>query len=609
MKIQAIRLQIGVTLILIAVTAFTTYGVTVVPVPLVPGIEHSDIYTLEVNGKPVSVGIERSAQGVFHTAAFCMERSASLKIRVKDGFAAHSIHPLRLQLGGRRQGRQLSFSITEPLKLMIRFDKRPPFLILATPLEVDIPGPNDPMVHYYGPGTHEVGRLQVNSGETVYLAGGARFIGTIEGECVENVKVMGRGMLDAGQHTTWKERIFGLVFDRSKNITVEGIAIRNCYWWSTEFLLCDQVNISHINLFSFNRNNGGIMTDGCTHFACKKSLLFTRDDCICPHALNAAGNGEQASTYLFEDCVLYNVTDGNAIRIGASFETREVLNWTFRRIDVLYHQRGAAIYADHSDWATVRNLRFIDFYDEHIGGKGTVDMKIVKGGYSCKTGYKDQRGNFDGLYFVNLQSPAGTIKLQGYDKTHTLNNVHFYNCKIGDNLIDSPNDITHKYVENLNFTNDGSEPSAFTVQRQTLPPTSQPIELIMDDGTLGFKAVGFEKQTNWSSSYGRGCMIASVPDGFSNFKAAIYEPRIEGRYQVYIHWGNHHDKATNARWVVKHADGYAVRYVNQNDSPGWHFHGEYRLDGDSSVRLALPGYFQVANNPVVADAVKFLKVD
>lgn len=602
-------LQLSTILATTAMMALNTYGAEVVPIPLVPGIRLSGDYTLEVNRKIVPVGVETSAKRTFHTASFCMAGTASLKITVKGGFKSNSIHPLRLELKGKQQGKELSFSIHEPRKLMIRFDGRRPLLIMATPLEKHVPDPDDPKVHYYGPGKHKVGRLKVKSGETVYLAGGARFIGTIEGEGVENVKVMGRGMLDGSQHTDWKTRIFGLVFDRSKNITVEGIAIRNCYWWTTEFLLCDKVDISHINIFTFNRNNGGIMTDSCKQFSCKQSMLFARDDCICPHALNAAGNGEPSSTYLFEDCVLYNVHDGNAIRIGASFETQEVLNWTFRRIDVLYHERGAAIFADHSDWATVRNLRFIDFHDED-SSRPIIDMKIVKTKYSCNTGYKDERGNFDGLYFVNLQSPGGGISLQGFDSTHRFNNVYFYNCKIGKNMIDTPSDLAKRSnVDNLHFISDGSKPDDTVVQQAPPPSTSQPAELILDDGDVGFRSVGFEKKTDKSSSFGKDCMVAAVPTGFSNFKAAIYEPRIRGRYKVYMHLGDFEGKATNARWIVQHADGYAIRYLNQNTSPGWLLHGEYTFDGNSSVRLALPGYFQVADNPVVADAVRFVKVD
>src|SRR5690606_26362016 len=181
----------------------------------------------------------------------------------------------------------------------------------------------------------------------------------------------------------------------------------------------------------------------------------TRDDCICPHALNAAGNGEPASTYLFEDCVLYNVIDGNARRIGASFETHEVLNWTFNRIDVL-ERAGAAIYSDHSDWAAVRNLRFIDYHDE-VGRNHAIDMKIVKTGYSCQTGYRDERGSFDGLYFVGFRAPGGKIRLAGSDADHGFHDVRFYNCEIGGEPVDDPSDIeTNDFVTGLRFITDGS---------------------------------------------------------------------------------------------------------------------------------------------------------
>lgn len=159
-----------------------------------------------------------------------------------------------------------------------------------------MPSPGDPGVHYYGPGTHEVGRLRVGSNETVYIAGGARFIGTIEGEEVENVTVRGRGVLDGSVHTTWDDRIFALVFDRSRNIKVEGIRIREAYWWVTEFLLCEQVEIDHLFIFSNHRNNGGIMVDGCSDLTVRNSFFIIHDDCICPHALITDGSRPEPKT-------------------------------------------------------------------------------------------------------------------------------------------------------------------------------------------------------------------------------------------------------------------------------------------------------------------------
>jgi len=581
---------------------------TVVPIPATPGTGADSRFTLKVEGREVFVGREASAGMIVAVAAFDMEGTVSVEVTASGSFPSYAILPDRLGIAARQTGNTLTFDLSQPKKVLLRVEGIGDLLLLATPLEEDVPQPDDEGVHYYGPGTHHVGRLKVKSNETVYLAGGARFLGTIEGEEVANVQVRGRGVLDGSAHTNWDERIFALVFDRSRNIRVEGIRIREAYWWVTEFLLCENVTIEHLFIFSNHRNNGGIMADGCTHLTVRESCFITHDDCICPHALNAAGNGEPVGNhFLFEDCVLWQTGWGNCIRIGASFETAEVLNWTFRRIDCIDYTN-AAIYSDHSDWATVRNLRFIDFHDAKPNGK-TIDMFIGKTRYSCKTGYRDARGKFDGLYFVNLSSPGGRIRLRGYDPRHSFDNVHFYNCRNGSELIDSVQDIEiNEFVTNLHFVTDGSMPPPYTVEPFPLPEVEHPAARIIDNRSPQFRAVGFEPVEDCPTAHGGDAHTATVPSGFSNFKAAIYEPAIEGIYDVYLHWGDYTGKATNARWIVRHADGYQTHYLDQNASPGWHHHGRYNFDAASYVRLALPGYFSIASGPVVADAVKFQAV-
>lgn len=587
---------------------YPAFAGTVVPIPATPGVTADTRFELKIGGKEVFVGKEVSKGIQLSIAYFDVEGTVEVEATAAKDFKDYKVMPSRHGIRATKSERTLRFSITGPKKIVVRVEGVGNLLLVATPLETEVPDPNGPKVHYYGPGTHDVGRLKVQSDETVYIAGGARFLGTIEGEGVENVKILGRGVIDGSKHTTWKDRIFVIIFDRSRNIKVEGIRIREAYWWVTEWLLCEDVEIDHVFIFSNHRNNGGIMADGCTNLTVTNGFFITDDDCICPHALNAAGNGEPVGNhFLFEDCVLLQTGSGNCIRIGASFETSEVLNWTFRRIDCIAHT-GAAIIMDHSDWATVKNLRFIDFHDEQAKGL-TINMFIAKTGYSCTTGYRDARGNVDGLYFVNLTSPGGGIRILGHDAGHKFNDVRFYNCRIGSNVIDSMEDLTvNEHVTDVQFITDGSAPAPETVAPPEAPATTSPEELIIDNTSKQFRGVGFEYQSEKAGAHNKDLHVATVPSGFSNFKAAIYEPRISGQYDVYIYWGEYDDKATNSRWIVRHADGYAIKYMNQNHSPGWHHHGRYSMDAKSDVRLALPGYFSITDAPVVADAVKFIAV-
>lgn len=578
-------------------------------VTLPPNISNSEMYKVLAGGMEIPVGHEISNDSVFETTAFTMEGRTKLEIENQTIIDNYSIHPLSKSIVAKHNGNKLSFIINEPLKLLVKINDQTPLLIIATPPEKELPDKNDNNVLYFGPGEHNVGRLQLQSNQTVYLAAGATCYGTLEGEGVENVRIMGRGILDGSKHTSWDKRIFGIYFERSKNITIEGIGIRNCYWWVTHFLLCENVNISHINLFSFYRNNGGLMLDGCTNYTAKNCFILTNDDCICPHALNAAGNGEPVSeNYLFENMVLYNVLSGNGIRIGASFETSKCVNWLFKNIDVLAHTRGAAIFSDHSDWATMENLWFVNFFDEQ-SYNSTINFFIDSTRYSCFTGYKSGRGNLEKVRFVNLKTPGGGIFLKGYDQAHKINDIHFYDCTIGENKIDATSDISvNEFVTNIGFSSRRAIYQPVNLQQDTSLFTNSPEELILDNLSEGSKFVGFEYGSGENGFIHKDYHLATVPEGFSNFKAAIYKPGIEGDYEIYLHWKAIENGASNAKWIVSHSGGYTTKYMNQKHLEGWQLHGSYRLDGNSSVRLSLPGYFQIADGSVVADAVKFVKI-
>src|SRR5262249_30040420 len=143
------------------------------------------------------------------------------------------------------------------------------------------------------------------------------------------------------------------------------------------------------------------------------------------------------------------------IRIGASFETSEVRDWTFRNIDVVQRRRGGcAVHSDHSDWAVVRNLVFENLTDEDAHGNA-IDMLIAKTRYSCQTGYRDERGAFDGLYFLNFHSHGGKIALRGFDGSHGFQNVVLAACRIGSRPVDGPDDIViNEFINGLRFEAD-----------------------------------------------------------------------------------------------------------------------------------------------------------
>lgn len=434
---------------ILAVSAFPVHAAdTVVPVPAMPGVAASSIYQLRVNGQEVAVNDEGRLD--FHTASFCMSGTATVEIRVPDGSENPVVRPLRHKITPAFKDHALTFSISTPLKLVVQIKGKPPLALFATPLESKIPQPSDPNVLYFGAGIHEPGVIRPQTGQTIYLAPGALVRGRIEAKDVKNVTVKGRGILEAGKYSVRNDKTPGILFEKCSGITLEGIGLRGGSWWQTLFLLTDHVRVSDMNILGKSVNTDGIDTDGVKDLVARNCFIRCEDDGFGWHAVDAKRNGEPVTeNCLAEDCVIWNTRYGNGLRIGASMETGLFQNITFRNIDVLEHA-GAAIRSDHSDWAMVKNLRFENFTDE--SSAQTIQIAIEKTRYSNDNGYKNERGHFDGLHFINVTSPAGKIELRGFDAEHRIDNVTFENCSIGGQPVDALEDITiNEFVTRVSF--------------------------------------------------------------------------------------------------------------------------------------------------------------
>jgi hypothetical protein len=257
----------------------------------------------------------------------------------------------------------------------------------------------------------------------------------------------------------------------------------------------------------------------------------------------------------------------------------------------------------------MENLQFINFNVERSSPR-IINFFIDSTRYSCFTGYNNERGNLRQVVFSNFNAPGGEVYLNGHDPEHMIQDVWFKNFAVSGKILQSLNDITtNDFVQNVHFVEDDVKYQPAENNEEYVTKTTSPAELTLDDESPESRFVGFNYVAGEEGFINSNYHKATVPEGFSNFKAAIYEPKITGKYEVYLHWKAIKNGATNAKWIVHHRDGYNTRYLNQGTSEGWHLHGTYHLDGTSSVRLSLPGYFQIADGTVVADAVKFVRID
>ncbi len=221
----------------------------------------------------------------------------SIDVRVTCKFTANSvtIRPLNFGIIGVRAGNVITFTLNKPTKLSIEVNDRtnPLFFFADAP---DVPNTN--ATYYYAPGTvTNIGLLKtINSGESVYIAGGAVVEGSFSlAEGSKNISIKGRGILCMGQWL-WQSNDLTFLGDHSmikarstSYLQMEGIILANSTGWHIPIYngggnLVFNNQFRNLKLISWNPNSDGIWVNGKNHIV-DDCFIFNNDDAIMSHSI------------------------------------------------------------------------------------------------------------------------------------------------------------------------------------------------------------------------------------------------------------------------------------------------------------------------------------
>jgi hypothetical protein len=415
----------------------------VLPVP-VPKELRSVQFIVEVNGKPVDVA---------HAAAsydyVSIEATTPIKVEItafEDGFWDHGvdIQPWRLGIRPVRTGRTIEFELKDPVKLSI---SRPgDFLNHAKMLFFFVSHPADPapkvqgpQFHFVEPGVHR-GSLNPKSGETWYLAPGAVIFGSLNLWKVDNVKVLGRGVIvyDGPQNPEdddgWMQKpdwhCVGAL--QAHHIEIHGLTclVRSRTWSvqmkdSSDFLYDD---LRVIGGNPGNANQDGMDWLGGGNTIVRDSFFRASDDVLAVQG-NWDGYGHAAmvtpghdvSNILVEHSVL-STSISNIVRSGWPEKTFNSNNFTLRDSDIL----------DGGIGSCGLPFALFTFWGAH-GAKGThngftFENLWLDDWYSLFQIEQEQPG-LDGITFRNIwaleQPPLVSSRLEGQVKDVRVENVKY----------------------------------------------------------------------------------------------------------------------------------------------------------------------------------------
>jgi hypothetical protein len=398
--------------------------------------------------------LEKTPMGTFD-----FEGAVTIQVKVPGTTIEKvAIRPLSLGIKPKISSDTISFPLDKPAKLTIEVNEDPHRAIhlFANPLEINPPQMGDPKVHYFGPGVHKTGRIPVKSGETVYLSGGAVVYGCIKAEGLENIKIMGRGIISGSIFDRWEDGIVPMDLQNCRNVEVERITLLDPSAWTLNVYTCENVKIHNVKIVSARANSDGITVQSCTNLTAADCFVRSWDD-----SLVVKGYDSNTRGITFDHCIIW--TDlAQSCEIGYETRANFIEDITFQNITILHNFHKPALSIHNADNAIVQNVHYrnIVVEDAQMGlgdGAGSnylIDLLVDKSPIWSKA---KTRGNIRDVYYENITVLGGNLpvsRMQGFDEKHTIENIHIKNLKIfGEEIRDIKEGkfYVNEYVKNITF--------------------------------------------------------------------------------------------------------------------------------------------------------------
>lgn len=312
--------------------------------------------------------------------------------------------------------------------------------IFVNPLETDKPDPADPDVRYFKAGTVcDEPNLNLRSGQTLYLEGGAVVKGNITASGADNIAIRGCGIIDSRGLDAR-----GIQLDKVNGLAIENVTLINNINWSTFVARAADVTINNYKVVATENpnhstgcENDGLDLLGCTDARVTGCFAYCHDDvfCVKSHKWSYAG---EVRNVVFEDCTAWNYLSGNSFVIGAETE-QNISGVTYRNCRSIHsggrpttlYRGGLGIH--HCAGGHVSDILFENMVLEDCKEYG-IYIDIRETNYQIGDGVTWRPGTMDGITLRNvtlLHQAKYKNVFYGYDDSeHSIRNVMIENLVI-----------------------------------------------------------------------------------------------------------------------------------------------------------------------------------
>lgn len=351
--------------------------------------------------------------------------------------------------------RSVVFSLDRPRKVSVEFDgdRWNNLFLFADATETDVPDKNAENVLWYGPGVHNAGKIELKSGQTLYLHPDALVYGYVEANEATNVRICGHGIIDGSkenmEYGEGQVRYSQLLLLNCSDVTVENLVFRNTPTWNIVTVGCDNIHFDGIKEIGSNANSDGFDIVSSSNILIENTMQRNKDDNISVKAIdldvNKSGlldglrgnrieklNVRESHNIRMRNCVLW-ADEAHNMLIGPDVNGTRVSGIHFENIDVLQNRQNDDVYpgvmavmiADQGEYS---DIHWKDIRVEDIDA-GQIISLTYQNAYA-PLGYGKSLRN---LTFKNISytgTKASPSRIMGLDASKAIENVTIVNYRI-----------------------------------------------------------------------------------------------------------------------------------------------------------------------------------
>ena len=322
-----------------------------------------------------------------------MQEPVEVRLTANRPFAEAVVRPLNKGVQPRVSGREIAFTIAQPGAYTVELDGFHRALhLFANPLTdfgVDKSAPN---VRYFGPGVHEVGDLELSSGETLFVDGGAVLYGSVRAIHKKNVRIVGYGVIDGSREVRTndtkliaadgsgardlRDEATLRAFLREANVLkgcvqlyscedceIAGVIARDSATFAYILADCQRVNCEWLKTIGMWRyNSDGIDLFNSRYVRIANGFFRDFDDCIVLKGIKG-WDRENVRHISVTGCTVW-CDWGSALELGAETCADEYSDILFADCDVI-HATHVCMRTHNSDRAHVHDMLLFDIRCEY----------------------------------------------------------------------------------------------------------------------------------------------------------------------------------------------------------------------------------------------------